>query len=44
MDYDIAVLARQELQFHEYDRVAPSPHIEDLLQKMAHDPTAISWG
>jgi hypothetical protein len=34
----------RNLQFHEYDRVAPSPHTEDLLQEIARDPTAIFWG
>jgi transposase IS4-like protein len=27
-----------------YDRLAPSPHVDDLLQEIDHDPTAIFWG
>jgi hypothetical protein len=32
------------LRFHVYDRIAPSPHIDDLLQEIDRDPTAIFWG
>jgi len=34
----------RNLQFHEYDRVAPSARVEDLLSEIDRDPTAIFWG
>ena len=34
----------RRLRFHLYDRLAPSPRIEDLLQEIDRDPTAIFWG
>jgi Protein of unknown function (DUF3024) len=34
----------RNLQFHEYDRIAPSPRVEDLLSEIERDPTAIFWG
>jgi Protein of unknown function (DUF3024) len=34
----------RNLRFHEYDRVPPSPRIEDLLAEVDRDPTAIFWG
>ena len=30
--------------FHVYDRVAPSSGVEELLQEIGRDPTAIFWG
>lgn len=32
------------LRFHLYDRITPSPRIDDLLQEIDRDPTAIFWG
>ena len=34
----------RHLRFHLYDRLGPSPRIEDLLQEVDRDPTAIFWG
>ena len=34
----------RHLRFHLYDQLAPSPRIEDLLQEIDRDPTAIFWG
>ena len=34
----------RNLRFHVYDRIKPSPHIDDLLQEIDRDPTAIFWG
>ena len=34
----------RHLRFHVYDRIAPSSHIDDLLQETGRDPTAIFWG
>ena len=34
----------RHLRFHLYDRIAPSPHIDDLLQEVDRDSTAIFWG
>ncbi|MGH3192655.1 MAG: DUF3024 domain-containing protein [Streptosporangiaceae bacterium] len=34
----------RNLRFHRYDRLPPSPHIDDLLQEIDRDPTAIFWG
>jgi hypothetical protein len=34
----------RHLCFHLYDRIAPSPRIDDLLQEIGRDPTAIFWG
>ena len=34
----------RHLRFHAYDRLAPSVHIDDLLQEIDRDPTAIFWG
>lgn len=31
-------------RFHTYDRLAPSPRVEDLLDEVDRDPTAIFWG
>jgi Protein of unknown function (DUF3024) len=34
----------RHLRFHVYNTIAPSPHIDDLLQEIDRDPTAIFWG
>ena len=34
----------RNLKFHEYDRVPPSPSVEELLAEVDRDPTAIFWG
>ncbi len=34
----------RRLRFHAYDRLAPSPHVDDLLREIASDPAAIFWG
>lgn len=34
----------RHLRFHEYDRVAATATIEDLLAEVERDPTAIFWG
>jgi hypothetical protein len=34
----------RNLRFHRYDQLPPSPHVNDLLQEIDHDPTAIFWG
>jgi Protein of unknown function (DUF3024) len=34
----------RHLRFHAYDRIALSPHIDDLLQEIDRDPAAIFWG
>jgi hypothetical protein len=31
-------------RFHDYDRVSPSRRIDDLLDEIDRDPTAIFWG
>ena len=31
-------------RFHLYDRLAPSPRVDDLLDEIEQDPTAIFWG
>jgi Protein of unknown function (DUF3024) len=31
-------------RFHEYEFVAPSASVEDLLAELDRDPTAIFWG
>lgn len=30
--------------FHEYDLIEPSPNLDDLLDEIDSDPTAIFWG
>jgi Protein of unknown function (DUF3024) len=32
------------LRFHVYDRCAPSPRVDGLLEEIERDPTAIFWG
>jgi hypothetical protein len=34
----------RHLRFHLYDRLGPSPRIEDLLREVDRDPTSIFWG
>jgi len=34
----------RNLQFHEYDLVPPSAHIDDLLNEVDRDPTCVFWG
>jgi DUF3024 family protein len=34
----------RNLRFHEYDRVAATESVEDLLAEVDRDPTAIFWG
>jgi len=34
----------RNLRFHRYDQLPPSPHIDDLLNEIGRDPTAIFWG
>lgn len=34
----------RHLRFHEYDLVAPSASIEDMLTEIDRDPTGIFWG
>ena len=34
----------RNLRFHEYDRVAPTDRLEELLMELDLDPTAIFWG
>jgi Protein of unknown function (DUF3024) len=34
----------RNLRFHRYEQLPPSPHIDDLLQEIDRDPTAIFWG
>jgi hypothetical protein len=34
----------RRLRFHLYDRITPSPRIDDLLHEINRDPIAIFWG
>jgi len=34
----------RNLRFHIYDRLAPSPTIDDALLEIDRDPTSIFWG
>lgn len=34
----------RNLRFHLYDRLPPSPHVDDLLTEIDRDPTCIFWG
>jgi len=34
----------RNLRFHLYDRLPPSPHVDDLLTEIDRDPTSIFWG
>jgi hypothetical protein len=34
----------RNLRFHEYDLAAPSADLQDLLDEIDSDPTAIFWG
>jgi hypothetical protein len=31
-------------KFHAYDLAGPTPHIDDLVTEVEHDPTGIFWG
>lgn len=34
----------RNLEFHEYDRAPPTPHVDDLIAEIERDPTSIFWG
>ena len=34
----------RDLRFHPYDRLAASPHVDEILQEIDRDPTRIFWG
>ena len=34
----------RNLRFHEYDLIAPSNRVDDLLEEIDRDPTSIFWG
>ena len=34
----------RNLKFHEYDLVAPTPQIDELIEEVKHDRTGIFWG
>lgn len=34
----------RNLRFHTYDRIPPSPHVDELLAELDRDPTHIFWG
>jgi hypothetical protein len=34
----------RNLRFHEYDLVPPTSRVDDLLEEIDRDPTAIFWG
>jgi hypothetical protein len=34
----------RNLRFHNYDQLAPSNQVENLLNELDHDPTHIFWG
>ena len=34
----------RNLKFHRYDRIHPSPNIDDLIAEIDRDPTGIFWG
>lgn len=34
----------RKMCFHVYDRLAPSPQVDDLLAEIDRDPTGIFWG
>ncbi len=34
----------RNLKFHEYELLAPTPHVDDLITEIESDPTAIFWG
>ncbi|MGH3793506.1 MAG: DUF3024 domain-containing protein [Pseudonocardiaceae bacterium] len=34
----------RNLRFHKYDRLAPSPRVDDLLTEIDRDPSCIFWG
>jgi hypothetical protein len=34
----------RNLKFHEYDLVAPTPHLDELIEEVKRDRTGIFWG
>jgi hypothetical protein len=34
----------RHLKFHGYDLVAPTPHLEELIDYVANDRSGIFWG
>ncbi len=34
----------RNLKFHEYDLVAPTPHIDELIEHVVNDRSGIFWG
>ncbi len=34
----------RNLKFHEYDLVAPTPHVDELIEEVKRDRTGIFWG
>jgi hypothetical protein len=34
----------RNLNFYEYDLVAPTPHVDNLIAEIKKDPAAIFWG
>lgn len=34
----------RHLKFHEYDLVAPTPHLDELIEYVANDRSGIFWG
>ena len=34
----------RHLRFHQYDRLPPTPNVEELLVELDNDPTHIFWG
>jgi hypothetical protein len=34
----------RNLRFHLYDRLAASPHVDEILREIDRDPTGIFWG
>ena len=34
----------RNLRFHRYDRLLPTPHVDEILIEVDQDPTHIFWG
>lgn len=34
----------RNLKFHKYELAAPTPHLDELIEEVKRDPTAIFWG
>jgi len=34
----------RNLKFHEYDLVAPTPHLDEIIDYVANDRSGIFWG